>query len=473
MKQYLHQCSLLFSFLFFSIAASANVRLPAIIGNHMVLQQSGIVNLWGWSDASEKITIRTSWDTTTYSTTASAEARWQVAIRTPAAGGPHRITIKGNNTIELEDVMIGEVWLCSGQSNMEWSGDNGLPQTLSEMPNATNKQIRFFHVPRTTSRHPQDDVKAQWVVCTPEDMKRFSAIGYFFGKEINAALQAPVGLINASWGGTPAEVWTPEPTVTANADLAAAAKKLTPQQWWTVRPGAAYNGMIAPLAPYGIAGVLWYQGESNVGTANTYTPLFTAMIENWRKAFGKQFPFYFVQIAPYSGYGKDNMGSALLREAQTATLALPRTGMVITTDLMDDIADIHPKMKKEVAHRLAQLALGDAYGQKVATYQSPRYSHFSEEKGRMRIHFTEGVAKLTSRGGALKEFYVAGEDRIFYPAAAKIEGKTIVVSSRQVAKPVAVRFAFTNAPQPNLYGENGLPAVPFRTDKWNDVLTVK
>jgi sialate O-acetylesterase len=471
MKQYLRPLALSFSALFLTIVATANVRLPAIIGNHMVLQQNSIASLWGWSDASEKITIRTSWDTTTYTTTATPEARWQIALKTPAAGGPHRITIQGNNKIELEDVMIGEVWLCSGQSNMEWSGDNGLPQTIAEMPQATQKEIRFFHVPRTTSRYPQDDVKAQWVVCNPDDMKRFSAIGYFFGKELNEALRAPVGLINASWGGTPAEVWTPESTVAGNTELAAAAKKLTPQQWWPIRPGASYNGMIVPLAPFNIAGVLWYQGESNVGTAATYTPLFSALIENWRQVFGKQVPFYFVQIAPYSGYGKDNMSSALLREAQTATLTLPRTGIVVTTDLVDNIADIHPKMKREVAHRLAQLALGDSYGQKVPPFQSPRYSHHTEEKGRIRIHFSDGVSKLTSKGGAPTEFYIAGDDRKFYPAVAKIEGKTVVVLSKQVTKPVAVRFAFTNAPQPNLYGENGLPVVPFRTDKWNDVST--
>ncbi|MFN5421821.1 MAG: sialate O-acetylesterase, partial [bacterium] len=296
------------------ISAFADVRLPSIIGSHMVLQQKSDVKLWGWSAPAENIVISTSWDTTTYKLTATNGATWSATIKTPAAGGPHTITIKGNNQIVLEDVLIGEVWVCSGQSNMEWSGDQNLPQSLAEAPNATNKQIRFFYVPKSTSDHPQDDVSAKWVVCNPEDMKRFSAVGYFFGKKLNAETGYPVGLINSNWGGTPAEVWTPAEIVNADPELKAAANKITPLAWWPNIEGLTYNAMIYPITNFSIAGAIWYQGESNISAHASYQKLFTSMIDGWRKAWKKQFPFYFVQIAPFA-YSDEHINGALLREA--------------------------------------------------------------------------------------------------------------------------------------------------------------
>lgn len=448
-----------------SILAHADVRLPAILGSHMVLQQNTEVKLWGWSDAGEKIKVNVSWDTTTYATTGTSNAQWSLAVKTPAAGGPHKITISGQNTLVLEDVLIGEVWLCSGQSNMEMNVGWGLTAYAEDVANATSKSIRFFHIPRTSAAYPQDDLKAHWVVCSPEEMKRFSAAGYFFGKKIHENLAVPVGLINASWGGTPAEVWTPAAEVENDTLLSAAAKKLKPSEWWPISPGAAYNGMIHPIVNYSLAGALWYQGESNVGQAATYTSLLTALINAWRRRWQQNFPFYFVQIAPYAGYGNSS-SSAFLREAQTRVLALPGTGMIVTTDLVDDINDIHPKLKKEVGFRLANLALANIYGKKGIAYQTPMYKSMRLEKDKIRITFNGADKGLVSKGGTPNGFYIAGEDRNFVPASARIEGNTVVVWSKSVKRPVAVRFAFTNAAQPNLFSSEGLPVNGFRTDDW-------
>jgi sialate O-acetylesterase len=455
-----------FSFLagLISAATFGNVRLPAVIGSHMVLQQKAEVTIWGWSDAAEKIKLRTSWDTTTYNTAGSSSAKWSLNIKTPAAGGPYQITITGNNNIVLEDVLIGEVWVCSGQSNMEMSVTWGLPYE-SDVANATDKNIRFFYIPRTTAEYPQDDVRAEWIVCNPDDMKRFTAAGYFFGKALRDNLNVPVGLINASWGGTPAEVWTPIEAINSNSTLKDAAAKLSASDWWPVTPALNYNAMIYPITKYNIAGVIWYQGEANVKTASSYTELLSTMIKSWRKAWQKEFPFYFVQIAPFAGYG-DNSSSAFLREAQTGILSTSKTGMVVTTDLVDNINDIHPKMKKEVGIRLANYALSETYGRQGLAYKSPSYKNIRVEKDRIRVYFDNGDNGLMTKDKTVNEFYVAGPDRNFRPANAKIEKNTVVVWNDSIRNPVAVRFAFRNASLPNLFSKQGLPVIPFRTDDW-------
>ena len=441
----------------------AAVRLPAIIGSHMVLQQKSSVKIWGWASPSEKITISVGWDTTIYQTITTNGARWEVEIKTPAAGGPYDMHIKGGNEIVLQDVLIGEVWVCSGQSNMEWGGDQGLQQSKDEAPNATNKQIRFFYVPKSTSETPQDNVTAQWVVCNPEDMLHFSAIGYFFGKELNSKLNVPVGLINSNWGGTPAEVWTPENLVNADNTLKAAAEKINPAAWWPNLPGLTFNAMIYPITKFKIAGTIWYQGESNVGTNGTYEKLFTTMIGSWRKYWGNDFPFYFVQIAPFT-YGDNNINGALLREAQTKASSYPNTGMVVVSDLVDDIKNIHPKAKKEVALRLANFALAETYGVNGLNYKSPLFHSYQIEKDKIRLFFVNVPTTLISKGGEPTDFYIAGGDNKFVPAKAKIEGKTVVVYSDQVKQPMMVRFGFTNTATPNLFSAEGLPVNIFRTN---------
>lgn len=448
---------------FVSSHAIANVRLPSIIGSHMVLQQQSEVTFWGWSDSQEKITIQVPWDTTHYTAIGSRNANWQIKIKTPAAGGPYTITVTGRNTIVLEDVLVGEVWVCSGQSNMEWNVNGSMHP--DEAKTANNNNIRFFYIARFTSDYPQDDVPGSWVVCTPDNARWFSAIGYFFGRKLQQSLNAPVGLISSSWGGTPAEVWTPKDVIESDPALKAAAANLQSNfPGWPLAPGKAFNAMINPLTNFSIAGVLWYQGEANVGAHTNYNHLLTTMIGTWRKAWNKEFPFYYVQIAPFS-YGENNV-CALMREAQTTVLTYPKTGMVVVSDLVENVNDIHPRNKLDVGIRLANYALGDTYGKTGIAYKSPQYKDMKVEKNKIRISFDNVLTGLKTSGGEPTEFYIAGADQNFVKASAKIEGNTVVVSSKEVKNPVAVRFGFSNTAIPNLFSKEGLPVNLFRTDNW-------
>jgi sialate O-acetylesterase len=431
----------------------------------MVLQQKSDAVLWGWANPGEKVYVTTSWNMKTDSVVGDGDARWKISFPTPCAGGPHTITLKGKNVIVLDNILIGEVWVCSGQSNMEWSSLQKVPQILEAMPASGNQNVRLFHVPKSTSPTPQDKIEGSWQVCSPQSLDGFSAIGYFFARELQEKLNVPVGIINSSWGGTPAETWTPENIVTQDTDLLAAAGKLNAIPYWPIRPGYAYNSMIYPLKNLPIAGVIWYQGESNVPTASTYTKLFTGMIEGWRQAWQKQFPFYFVQIAPFAYASPQE--SAFLREAQSKALALPRTGMVVISDLVDNIKDVHPKNKKDVGLRLARYALGDTYRQTGGIYISPVFRRM-EVKGDKASLFFENASTgfKTNDGKEPTFFYVAGEDKVFLPATARIQNDRIVVSNPQVKKPVAVRFSFSNEAMSNVFSVEGLPVAPFRTDDW-------
>ena len=443
---------------------NAAVRLPNIIGSHMVLQQKSTVKIWGWAGPSEKVTIKTNWDTTSYQAITSNGAKWEASIKTPAAGGPYQITISASNTIVLEDILIGEVWVCSGQSNMEWSGDQGLKETLDEAPNATNTSIRFFYVAKSTANFPQDNLEGKWMVCSPEEMKHFSAIGYFFGKNLNQTLHSPIGLINSNWGGTPAETWTPEYVINNDAIIKKGADSLNEAAWWPHKAAKAYNAMIYPLTNFSIAGVLWYQGESNTGTHFAYEKLFTGMIDAWRHHWNQNFPFYFVQIAPFT-YGNKHVG-ALLREAQTKAANHIGTGMVVITDLIPDTNNIHPTRKIEVAKRLSDLALNKTYGLTSIACQSPIYQSSQVEKDKITIQFNNVPNGLVAKGESITCFEIAGEDKIFYPAQVKIVGSTVVVSNKNIKNPLAVRFAFNNTDMPNLFNKEGLPVNLFRTDDW-------
>lgn len=468
MKKLIAFPTLLLSVLaFVSLSCKAGVRLPAIFSDNMVLQQQADVVLWGWSAPGEKIYITTSWNGATDTVSANGNAHWNTTIHTPAAGGPYTITFKASNTIVLNDVMLGEVWVCSGQSNMQWSYLNKLPEMEPELADAATKtNIRFFQIPQTTSAFPQDNCPGTWKKCGPETLKSFSAVAYFFGKELQQQLNVPIGLINTSWGGTPAEVWTPEEAVSGDPILKAAAAKLTKTNWWPTEPGITYNAMIAPITPFNIAGAIWYQGESNTGTASTYQLLMTTMIESWRKAWNKNFPFYYVQIAPFK-YKEKNVG-ALLREAQTKTMSVPNTGMVVITDLVDDVKDIHPRKKHDVAKRLAAWALAETYHKEGLAYKSPVYRNMVVNKNKATIYFDNAAGGLILKGTDKKatEFYIAGEDKNFLPADVKIEGDHLVISNKQVKNPVAVRFAFSNTAIGNIFNREGLPVCPFRTDEW-------
>lgn len=450
--------------MFFINAAYANIRLPSVLGNNMVLQQQCSVKLWGWASPAEVIYITTSWNNKTDSVKTTRDANWQLMVQTPAAGGPYAITFKGNNSIVLNDVLIGEVWICSGQSNMEMNEQWGLPDVKAELPTAANNNIRFFYIPKTTAAYPQDNCTAEWMHCDSNTLKAFSGVGYFFGKKISTALNVPIGLINANWGGTPAEVWTPADTINNDATLKTAAEKLHPDPRWPYKPGATFNGMLAPITNFSIAGALWYQGEGNTAAPDTYGKLLTTMVDAWRKVWNKNIPFYYVQIAPFT-YG-NNFSGSIIREQQAKAMAYDNMGMVITTDLVDDTTDIHPKNKHDVGYRLANWALAETYHQTGINYKSPVYKSMLIQKDKAIISFDNAPSGIIMKGYTPAALFIAGADKIFYPAFAKIENDKLVVWSAQVSQPVAVRFSFTNAGVGNLYGKEGLPVAPFRTDDW-------
>jgi sialate O-acetylesterase len=468
MKKYLF--FIILSFL--SLSVRANIRLPNIIGSNMVLQQKSVTKLWGWALAGEKIKVTTSWDSKTTETVADGDAHWQIDIQTPSAGGPYTITLQGRNKIVLENILIGEVWVCGGQSNMEWDYNHGILGVKEDFDKVSKLNIRFFNVPRVTSKTPQDDCTGSWTACDSNTLKSFSAVGYYFGKYLNQNLNIPIGLISSNWGGTPAEIWTPADLIENSTILKDAANLRKPNPWSPVGSGCAYNAMIYPIANYHIAGAVWYQGEANRETSSSYAQLMDAMISAWRKAWNKDFPFYYVQIAPFK-YDKHNVG-ALLREAQTKNLAIKNTGMVVISDLVKDTLNIHPPDKNGVGLRLANMALVETYDLKIATYKSPLLRSFTVQGDKAVIDFDNAESGLVINGEKPKELFIAGTDHVYYPAMIKIKKNKIWVSCKQVKNPVAVRYQFSNAGIGNLFSKCGLPVAPFRTDDWEvDVSAVK
>ena len=449
---------------FLSSQSDAQLRLPSIISSGMVLQQNDSASLWGWGNPSERILVTTSWNGKTDTTTVNNRANWKIKVKTPVAGGPYTITLKGNMTIVLNDVMIGEVWLCSGQSNMEWNYWNGLKDIRDELPTCYNTNIRFFHIPKTTANHPQDDVRAEWKICDSNSLKSFSAVGYFFGKKLNKDLNVPVGLINSSWGGTPAEVWTPENIFDNDEELRLSAARLQSFRWWPNHDGLCYNAMIDPVTKFNIAGAIWYQGESNVVNNDTYQKLFTTMIKSWRDAWKKDFPFYYVQIAPYK-YGNNNVG-ALVQEAQAKAMNFPNTGMVVVSDLVEDVNNIHPTNKHDVGYRLANWALAETYKQKGIAYKSPTYKSKTTNKDKIILSF-DNVPKGFRENNSIEGFYIQDlKTEQWLPAQARIEKDKIIVW-RDNAEPVHVRYAFGNTAIGNVFSKEGLPLCSFRTDNWD------
>jgi len=447
-----------------TIVSNANIRLPNVINNNMVLQQQSTVKLWGWAGPAEKVYITTSWNNKLDSTIATRDANWMVTVQTPAAGGPYTITLKGENTIVLSNVLIGEVWVCSGQSNMEMNYNWGLPDIKAALPTCANSNIRFFTIPKTTAKYPQDNCGGEWLNCDSNTLKNFSAVAYFFGKKLNGNLNVPIGLISTNWGGTPAETWAEADVINDDKELKAAAEKLQPYDWWPYANGVTYNGMIAPVTNYTIAGAIWYQGEGNTAAPDTYGKLLTTMVGSWRKAWDKSFPFYYVQIAPFT-YGNKFI-SSIVREQQTKAMAFPNMGMAVITDLVDDVKDIHPKNKLDVGNRLANWALAETYHKEGIVYKSPMYKSMEVRKDKAIISFDNAPNGLKATDQYINEIYIAGPDKVFFGATAKIEKGKLVVSSPEVSNPAAVRFAFSNAAIGNLFSKEGLPVNPFRTDDW-------
>ena len=442
----------------------AQIKLPAIFDDHMVMQQQTTIPIWGWAQPSERVTINVSWDTTTIQTKADNGTFWKASIKTPSAGGPHSITIKaGGHVRTLNDVLSGEVWIASGQSNMEWSMNSSADgKSLVEQINDPN--IRLFNVPRASAATLQVRGEGEWQLCNKESVGGFSAVAYFFGKKLNQSLNIPIGLINSSWGGSPAETWIPKEAVESKPQLVESAAKLNAEQPWApVQPGVLFNSMINPLVPFRIAGAIWYQGEANTAAPSTYKTLMETLIAEWRKQFQSDLHFYYVQIAPYSGYSGES--GTLIREQQVKMLEIPKTGMAVISDLVDDVKDIHPKFKKTVGERLADIALAETYKKQGIAYQSPLYKSMKVEKSKIRILFDHADSGLQEKG-ELTEFLIAGEDQKFYPAKAKIDKGTVIVSAKEVKNPVAVRFAWGNGSIPNLFSKEGLPVPSFRTDTW-------
>lgn len=448
-----------------SLSAEGRIRLPGIIGDNMVMQENSDVKIWGWAEPYEKVTVKTSWDHKTYPpVVADGNAYWELKVHTPAAGGPFEMQIDGTNHLTIRNILIGEVWLCSGQSNMEMCA-NWVPGDAREaLPKAYDPELRFFQVPKRTAPAPQQWVEGHWVVCDSVTLAPFSAAGYFFGRTLRERLGRPVGLIESAWGGTSAEVWSPDTLVEKDTLLRRAALKIAPNGQCPHQPGYAFNAMIAPLVPYRIAGVIWYQGENNTVNAASYHRLFTRMITSWRSLWGYPFPFYFVQIAPFR-YGTPFVG-ALLREAQTQSARLAGTGMVVITDLVNDTNNVHPVDKHDVGIRLANWALAKTYGFQGIAYQGPSFAGMTVQGNRALIRFAHAGEGLLIKGEVVTGLFVAGEDEVFYPAQGRIDQDKLVVWSGKVRRPVAVRYCFSNTGIGNLFGKSGLPVGPFRTDQW-------
>jgi sialate O-acetylesterase len=446
---------------FLSNMMLANISLPAIFSDNMVLQRNAKVKFWGWANPKEEISIQPSWTNQEYKITANNQASWQIEIPTTNENKPFTISFKGYNEIVLKNVLLGEVWLCSGQSNMEMSASWGIKNGEEEMKKANYPNIRFFNVSKATASSPQNDTKGNWVNCTPETMKYNSAIAYFFAQKIQEEIQGvPVGLIISAWGGTPAEIWIPKESVIQDTVLNEASKKLTPSEYGPILPGSAYNAMIHPFIGYKIAGTLWYQGESNVGSS-CYQKTFATLISSWRDLWGYTFPFYYAQIAPYND-GYKHFGSVEVRYAQLKTLELPNTAMVVTSDI-STTDDIHPKDKKTVGIRFANLALKALYNKNVFEVNGPVFKNIEINKNTIKINFdyAEGLYFKKAKSDL---FEIAGENGIYYKAEAKIKNNQVVVKSSVVKNPIKVQFAWKNDAQSDLFNGADLPASSFKSE---------
>lgn len=467
----------------------AEVKPNHLFGDGMVLQQGVEVPVWGTAKDGEKVTVKFQGQTRTAT---AKNGRWMLRLKPLKTGGPFTMNIDGENSITFTNVLVGEVWLASGQSNMAFVLARA-SNAQEAAANAADSQLRFFEVPRDSSDEPRTDITGSWKESTPDTATNFSAVAYFFGRDLRKQLNVPVGLIESDVGGTPAEAWVSRETLEKDPELkkvleryadsikafdakaargasgqtnarpknAKSSKPTKPEvdpRRAGKRPNGLYNAMIAPLQPYAIAGVIWYQGEANSGRAAEYQTLFPALIHNWRQVWGQgDFPFLFEQIAPFRSMTPE------IREAQLISWQkVPHTAMTVITDY-GNADDIHPKDKEPVGHRLSLAARAVAYGEKIE-YSGPVYKSMKVDGDKAVLSFAHVDGGLVAHGGDLKGFQIAGADGNFVDAAAKIEKDKVVVSSASVTKPTAVRFGWANVPDVNLFNQEGLPATPFRTD---------
>ncbi len=452
-----------------TIVAHAQVELPSLFKNNMVLQQQFEAPVWGWAEPGTKVVIKPGWTDQKVSVITDKDGKWTTKVSTPVAGGPYTL---GINEHTIENVMIGEVWICSGQSNMQWALTQS-EKWQEELKYANEPDIRLFYVARENSDTPNKHVYGKWVECDSTTAKTFSAVAYYFGKELYRNLQIPIGLIHVSWGGSSAEAWINKQVLASSAngqyylgtyerDIRNASPGALPRNHRS--PSSLYNGMLKPLIPFGIKGAIWYQGESNRPRPDIYDDIMEMLIANWRDEWGQgDFPFYFVQIAPYI-YSDYDMG-AFLRDAQRKTLRVPNTGMAVTMDIGNP-RNIHPTNKVEVGRRLALWAMAKDYGQSKLVYSGPLFKSVEFKGDKAIVSFDHTGGGLMSVGKPVTHFEIAGSDRKFYSAEAVIKGNKVIVNSVFVPEPLAVRFAFHNTDEPNLFNKEGLPASSFRTDDW-------
>ncbi|MBN1457005.1 MAG: hypothetical protein JW912_04045 [Sedimentisphaerales bacterium] len=501
---------------FLNCFALADVKPAGVFGDHMVLQRGRSVPVWGAASPGEMITVKLSGQEK--SVNADASGKWIVYLDALKAGGPFEMVIAGGaDAITFKDVYVGEVWLCSGQSNMDmtvaaedryWCG---VINEAEEVAAAKYPKIRVFDVPFKTTDDVQSEVEGEWEICSPETAGHFSAVAYFFAREIHKKLKVPVGLVTTAYGASTAEAWTSRPALEANVQLkflldnyakycedydsgktqekyetdlakwqqdsekAKAEGKKEPRKPRQPKnphldqhsPCVLYNAMVAPLVPYSIRGALWYQGESNGGTAGIYDVIMETMIKDWRKAWGQgDFPFLYVQLASY-GKPSDQPckggRTTRVREAQLKNLSIPNSAMTVTIDIGDE-KNIHPKNKQDVGRRLALQARALVYGENKLVCSGPIYDHMSIDGNTITLYFKSDGSKLAAKDGKLNGFAIAGSDKEFIWADAKIIKDTIVVSASDIENPVAVRYAWDDYPVVSLYNKKGLPASPFRTD---------
>ena len=477
---------------------TAAVTLASPFSDHAVLQHGQPIPVWGTANVGESITVTCAGQIKTVIT--DAQGRWRVNLDSLSVGGPPlELSVTGSSRIILKDLLVGEVWLCSGQSNMEWPVSGAL-HADQVIPVAHYPNIRLYTVTKQTSDIPLTTCGGTWTACSPTTIPNFSAVAYFFGLHLHQELQVPIGLINASWGGTPAEAWTSQETLKENAELTEVfvawnkrmadlpkaqdkfERELVAWKKWSVeeknagrpvpvaprapegqnspyKPATLYNAMLAPLIPYGMRGAIWYQGEANANKPKQYRSLLPAMIGDWRKAWGQgDFPFYLVQLANLNGRNWPE-----IREAQWLTAKnVPNTEMAVAIDL-GEATNVHPKNKQDVGHRLALIALAKNYGKSIE-YSGPVFQHATINGQKMTVTFAHTSGGIIAKGGTLLGFEIAGDDRKFLPAEATMVGDVVELHHPSILKPIAVRYAWADNPTCTLYNAAGLPAVPFRSD---------
>lgn len=457
------------------IQVNAKVKLPSLFANNMILQRESKVAVWGWSEPKSTVEVIGSWNSKAVETKADKNGKWKLLIQTPKAGGPFELKVNDGEAITLKNVMIGEVWICSGQSNMEMpmKGFRGQPVQGSNMDilKSENHNIRMITVPRNAQTVPQENFDARWKEADAAAVRNFSATGYYFGKLLNEMLDVPIGLIEVSYGGSCIQAWMSTETAVAFEDtqVPAAGDSIVIKNR---TPSALFNGMLNPVIGYGIKGAIWYQGETNYQEPDLYAELFPTMVNEWRNLWGVgDFPFYYAQIAPfdYSIFyenGKPKYNSAYLREAQLkAGDKIPNSGMAVLMDIGEK-SNIHPMQKKIGGERLALWALAKTYDFRDFSYQSPSFNAIEGKPGQLVVSFKNASNGLTTFGKELTGFEIAGENKVFYPANSHLRSKSVILSSPQVEQPVAVRYCFSDFVVGTLFGTDGLPVTSFRSDDW-------